>query len=165
MKQVGTSKVYEVTVGMTAGEQEYKFVNGKAWGADEIIAAGASCNKAGSTNRLLNVTADVVVPEVCFGVCVSCAVSTNDFTFDKALELYPNPTNGQVTLTYNFGQTLDKMNVKIVNALGQTVINRNMNNVLSGNSTFELGTMSEGIYMVHITDGAKFSTKRIVLQK
>lgn len=165
MKQVGTSKKYEVTVGMKAGEQEYKFVNGNAWGSDEIIAAGAPCNKAGSTNRVITVSGDVTAPDVCFGVCVSCAVATNDVAFDNSLEIYPNPTSGQVTLAFNFDQTMNKLNVKIMNALGQTVTNRDLQGVLSGNTSFDLSSMSAGIYMIHITDGEKFSTKRIVLEK
>ncbi len=166
LTQVGATNVYSITVEMPLGDNAYKFVNGNAWPKDEKIVAGAPCNKAGSTDRLLKVTADVTVGEVCFGHCVTCdkVIATNDAAFDSALEVFPNPTTGELTMNFNLAQEAN-LNVRITNALGQTVISREMQNATSGNATFNLNDMSEGIYLIHITDGAKFSTKRVVLQK
>jgi dienelactone hydrolase len=166
LTQVGTSSIYTTTVDMPLGDNPYKFVNGNAWGKDEKIAAGATCNKAGSTDRLLNVTADVKVAEVCFGHCVTCdkVIATNDVAFDNALEVFPNPTTGELTMSFNLAQEAN-LNVRITNALGQTVISRDLQNATSGNAIFNLNNMSDGIYLVHISSGSKFSTKRIVVQK
>lgn len=167
MKQVGTTSVYEVAVGMAAGDQEYKFINDNTWdnGNDEKIAAGASCNKAGSTNRLLKVTTDAVVPVVCFGYCVDCKTATNDALFNNALDVFPNPTAGDLTVAYNFTNEVASMNVRITNALGQVIAERTIENASAGNTKFDLSAMTPGVYMVHITNGEKYSTHRVAVQK
>jgi hypothetical protein len=168
MSQVGTTKVYTVLVGMKAGAQPYKFINDNDWaaGKDEKIAAGAWCVKAGSTDRLLNVTKDVVMPEVCFGDCNTCAkIGTNDANFDSALSVFPNPTAGDLTVAYNFSEEVSNINVRIVNTLGQVVAERAIKNAFAGNTTFNLNNMPAGFYTVVITNGSAFSSKRVIVQK
>jgi Secretion system C-terminal sorting domain len=170
MTQVGTTSVYTVTVGMKAGEQPYKFVNGNAWGKDESIAAGAACNKAGSTDRVLNITKDgdnsVATLAPCFRFCVACkdVVATNDPAFDAAMTIQPNPTAGEFTLVYALNET-STLNVSIKNALGQVVSTRKIANAINGNESFDLTDMANGVYMVQITNGNKQSVKRVVVQK
>jgi hypothetical protein len=171
MTQVGTTKVYSITVGMKTGDQEYKFVNGNAWGKDESIAAGAACGKAGGTNRYIKLgTGGYDAGVVCFKECTKCdgspsgATATNDTAFDNGLTVFPNPTTGELTLAFDAAQSYGILKINITNALGQTVISRDIQNT-NGNVNFDLNNLSEGIYLIHITDGAKFSTKRVVLQK
>lgn len=50
LTQVGTSSVYAVTLQIPAGNYEYKFLNGNAWGDDE--SAPNECNVGnGNPNR------------------------------------------------------------------------------------------------------------------
>ena len=168
MTKVGTSTVYTVTVGMKAGDNEYKFINSDNWAAnkDEKIKAGAACEKGGG-NRFITVTTKdtdngAVAP--CFGYCVSCLISTNDPAFDAAMTINPNPTAGQFTLAYNLNET-SSLNVSIKNALGQVVASRKIAIAIAGNESFDLTNMADGVYMVQITDGSKQSVKRVVVQK
>ncbi len=166
LSQVGTTKVYTALVGMKAGAQPYKFVNGNAWGKDEVIAAGAWCNKPGSTDRLLTVTKDVVMSEVCFGDCNTCAkIGTNDANFDSAVSVFPNPTAGDVTVAYNFSEEVSNINVRIFNSLGQVIAERAIKNAFAGNTSFNLNNMPAGFYTVVISNGSAFSSKRIIVQK
>lgn len=63
--------IYEVTLDVAAGDYEFKFVNGNAWGTDET-AIPAACTGAGSTNRTITVTGDQTYGPVCFNDCGPC---------------------------------------------------------------------------------------------
>ena len=68
--------IYEVTVSLPNGSHEYKFINGNAWGGDEVITG--DCAAAGTTNRFVVVAAgDVVTGTPCFGSCDACAGCTD----------------------------------------------------------------------------------------
>jgi Secretion system C-terminal sorting domain len=172
MNQVGTTKVYTLTVGMTTGDQEYKFVNGNAWGKDESIAAGAACGKSGGTNRYIKLNnGGYNAGEVCFKLCTKCdgspsgAVGTNDPNFDNALTVSPNPTAGDLTVSYNFSEEVSNMNVRIINALGQVVAERTIKNANAGNTVFNLSNVPAGFYTVVTTNGVAYSSKRVIVQK
>lgn len=61
--------IYEVTVSLPAGDYQFKYVNGNAWGSDESVPAG--CLVGG--NRGVTVAGDMTVGPVCYGECTPCA--------------------------------------------------------------------------------------------
>lgn len=63
--------IYEVTLDIAAGDYEFKFVNGNAWGSDETQIP-AACTVAGGGNRIISVTGDQVYGPVCFNDCAPC---------------------------------------------------------------------------------------------
>ena len=62
------SGVWAVTLPLAAGDYQYKFINGNAWGQDESIPG--ACNVGG--NRGVTVTITETLPLVCFGSCSNC---------------------------------------------------------------------------------------------
>jgi hypothetical protein len=70
--------VYELTVSLTNGTHEYKFVNGNAWGGDESVSG---CGNGG--NRTVTVNGgNVVTAAACFGNCDACAGCTDPFSLE-----------------------------------------------------------------------------------
>jgi len=70
MTQVGTSSIYSVTVSMNAGDYEYKFLNGNAWGDEEGVPAESQVNAldgSGNGNRWVSISSDTTLPAVMFG--------------------------------------------------------------------------------------------------
>ena len=70
MTQVGTSSIYSVTVSMNAGDYEYKFLNGNAWGDDEGVPSESQVNAldgSGNNNRWVSISSDTTLPAVMFG--------------------------------------------------------------------------------------------------
>ena len=61
--------IYEVTVQIPAGNYQYKFINGNAWGQDELAPAACA---VGGTNRGLTASGDTVLPAVCYSQCALC---------------------------------------------------------------------------------------------
>lgn len=79
MNPIG-GNVYSVTIMLGAGEyHEYKFINGNAWGFDEVVPPAC----ANGLNRYLTVPAsNTTLPVVCFASCDPCTTQTDvDVTF------------------------------------------------------------------------------------
>jgi hypothetical protein len=75
--------VWETTLMLEAGTYQYKFAY-DAWAGSETLIEGAPCTitDGGFTNRVIDVTGDIVLDEVCYGSCSSCSsVVTSDITF------------------------------------------------------------------------------------
>lgn len=72
LTQVGTSDIYAVTVTIPAGNYQYKFINGNAWGKEESVPAESQLSLGmgfgnGSDNRWAAVMGDTTLPAVMFG--------------------------------------------------------------------------------------------------
>ena len=66
MTKEGSTNIYSVTVSGIAGNIQYKFVNGDAWGTDESVPAAC----ASSNNRASTISATTILPAVGFGTCM-----------------------------------------------------------------------------------------------
>ena len=63
--------IYTLSVQIPAGNYEYKFINGNAWGEDENMWS-EPCQSNG--NRSLTLTSDRILTAVCYGSCSPCFV-------------------------------------------------------------------------------------------
>ena len=86
---------------------------------------------------------------------VSCEV-TSITESDVAVKVYPNPTQGEVTLE---GEGIS--HVRIMNAYGQTVYNAK---VESEHVRIDLSQMAKGIYMMHIEADCGQAVRKIVVE-
>jgi hypothetical protein len=70
MTQMGTSSIYEVTVPVTAGDYEFKFINGNDWPDAEGVPAESQVNAldgSGNGNRWVTISQDSTLPAILFG--------------------------------------------------------------------------------------------------
>ena len=95
--------------------------------------------------------------QVCTSEPVYATVEvTNVNETSCTVNLFPNPTNGEVTLS---GEGLSQ--VRIVNAYGQTVYNAD----LEGDQVrIDLSQMGKGIYMMHIEANGGHAVRKIVVE-
>ena len=95
--------IWEVTVEMPAGDQQYKFQVDQ-WGDQEEFIGGESCTitDGGFTNRVVNVSGATNVPLVCWNSCSTCpaAFYTVTFRVDMANEMVA-PEGVYITGTFN----------------------------------------------------------------
>lgn len=77
--------IWEYSFTLQSGSyHEYKFVNGIAWGQDEIVPW--YCNQ--NNNRYLTVPQnDTILPAVCYGSCLVCNPTPVDVTFQVDMSL------------------------------------------------------------------------------
>ena len=104
-------------------------------------SATDAANNIGTATRTVNV--------------VDSTLSTLDPKNEmRDIVVYPNPT--LTTLTINDNKNYD---LKIFNTLGQVLLQINDTN------TIDVSSLSDGVYLINITDGIKSLTKRFIKQQ
>lgn len=102
---------------------------------------------------------------------VNCVSGTQDgekvkaptMEFGKNINLFPNPTSGDVTFSYDF-PTPTQLSVHIVDMLGQIVFQNDFGVVVEGTEQLELADLPAGIYTLVFGNGTATCTKKIVKQ-
>jgi hypothetical protein len=87
-------------------------------------------------------------------------LAVKDFSFDQFFSVHPNPTNGEVMVSY-FGKWSAEMNVEVLDVAGRNVMNKQVN---SYSYTLDLGNLPAGIYTVRFLGDGGVATKKIVKQ-
>jgi ubiquitin len=88
------------------------------------------------------------------------SLNINKNLFISNVSLYPNPSNGNITIDLN--QSFSKINIKASNSLGQTVLNHNFENTDKVN--FQINE-NPGIYFVEIQNETGLTTTIKVLKE
>lgn len=70
----------------------------------------------------------------------------------SSLQIFPNPFNQSLKINLNLIQQAGNLDVRLINALGQVVLNENHENLPEGNHLFEIEKtdLSKGIYFLQI---------------
>ncbi|MCB9359734.1 MAG: S8 family serine peptidase [Flavobacteriales bacterium] len=93
----------------------------------------------------------------------SVALNVNDNNTTNQVLIYPNPSNGNFNLIMN-GFKDDNTTVEIFDALGKTVVSRNLvitTNNFKQNFDYKL---AKGVYFIKITNGKEVKTIHFVVQ-
>jgi hypothetical protein len=87
-------------------------------------------------------------------------LSTEDFKFDNFV-MYPNPSNGSLTIGFNTSNDVD---VNLYDIRGRSVLNKNFK--ASGskfNQTLNLASLATGVYVVKINSGSNTMFRKLVI--
>jgi DNA-binding beta-propeller fold protein YncE len=79
---------------------------------------------------------------------------------ENRFQIFPNPATNQITIYTE--KVLEKAQISIINALGETVLTQNANQ--TGNSTFDVATLSNGIYFIVLKSDNIFSSQKFIKQ-
>ncbi len=82
----------------------------------------------------------------------------------KYFNLYPNPTNAEVSLELELPNTRD-LQISLYDPLGRELERRKMPKVLRLRENFDLSTRPGGIYWFKITDGKQVSMKPVMVAR
>ena len=94
--------------------------------------------------------------------CLPGSVSVKTINLDEVTNIYPNPTNGTLTVKVA-GVSNQNVTVTVFNAVGTQVATATDAN---GNAiNFNLSGQAAGIYMVQVTTGGQTVTKKVTLTK
>jgi hypothetical protein len=86
LTQVGTSSIYSTTVSVSAGQLEYKFLNGNAWGDDESVPSAVNVGTNGNGNRWAVISSDTTLPAVMFAGAAPAGQKAIQIKVDYALQ-------------------------------------------------------------------------------
>jgi PA domain/Secretion system C-terminal sorting domain len=165
MTNVGNN-IWEITKEMEAGDViQWKFKNGpNGW---ESNAALIECgvNDGGNVNRTATIgDVNETLGIYCFNWCVDCdALSANESQFARSVGVNPNPAGSFVNITYNF-ESMTNLNVRIVNTLGQTLLERKLDNTINGSERFDIASLPSGAYTVVFSNGEQIAAKRLIVE-
>ena len=163
--------IWEITKVVDAGtEVFYKFKNGPNGWETAIVPDGnlepcGADDGFGNYNRKLNVLGDATLDAVCIGYCVTCDVvsSVDDELLAEAVTLSPNPASEFLRLDYAFEQSTN-LSVRVLNPLGQVVMQKHLSNVLAGSEQLDLSLLPGGAYFVLLSNGKGTKAHKLVVQ-
>jgi hypothetical protein len=83
---------------------------------------------------------------------------------EAAMLVYPNPSNGEVTLNLS-GITSTQVQVRVLDAMGKQLLNKQVS--VDGNFTTEmnLNELANGLYMIEVVYNGQSMTQRLMIQK
>lgn len=106
-------------------------------------------------DSLCGFVADTKTVEVLFGV------STKEILTQSGIQIYPNPFNNYIEISFE-KDLQDDANLKIINVLGEIEAMQEINIFPTDRLTFNTASLSTGIYFVSITQQEKTYTFKII---
>ncbi len=155
-------------------------------GPDQAVAPNAvvtlssgfpSANNLWSTNETtetIDVTAtqdstiwvEVTTPEGCVGtdtIVIDVLLSTRNLNNASSIEMYPNPTNDQLTVNVE-GLQANEVTIQVMNYNGQLMEEQKWNNISTQHQVdLNLGNYSSGIYLINVIIDGERSTHRVTV--
>lgn len=147
-------KIYSLTVTIPSGVYAYKFVNGVAWGQDEIIPGPCSVNG----NREVNLTAGTLLDPVCYSGCTLCggsSVPDNDITASLS---FANPVRDVLRLDFGIWSA-GKKRIEIIDCRGAIVLITETSEQVC---TLSAAALVPGFYMLRATRGTEVFQQKFV---
>ena len=94
---------------------------------------------------------------------LSAATGISENYFNGYLEVYPNPSNGKITLEMNKVSS-DQYNVNISNLIGQTVYSNVQ--VINGffKEDIDVTTFGKGTYLITISNSSTSITEKLIVE-
>ena len=91
-------------------------------------------------------------------------VGINDVDFASEINLYPNPTNGKVTVQFGANAN-DKAELEVINVMGQTVVAPAVVSLSNNTYTMNLSTLANGVYYIKVTNDGKTAIKKVTIAR
>ncbi|MFN5620635.1 MAG: T9SS type A sorting domain-containing protein [Flavobacteriales bacterium] len=134
-----------ITVGQNE-QQFFKFLNGPDFAFAESVPFECGVDDGfGGYNRTVTTNQNnITMPEVCFGYCAGCAIQVDE-TEGSAMSVYPNPTDGLITIEHK-----NPASLSVFNAMGELVIQIKQP---SARVQFDTQAWSAGLYHVVLENG------------
>lgn len=97
-------------------------------------------------------------------VTVSPYTGYADINAITNFDMFPNPTNGEVSMTIELTKP-ELVTVEWYNVIGERITNRSYENVTSVNDKFDLGDLAEGMYFARVTVNGDSFIRKVIVNK
>ncbi len=146
----------EASAAVSGGSGTYTY----AWSNGETTESITGLEAGDYTVTISDATG--CVDDVVVTVTVGQIVGTEDLAFQQAISMFPNPADQNVTLSFNFEESVD-LQVKLTNTVGAVLQQQVVTQALNGTLELNINNLAEGVYFVQMTDGKRQSTQRLVV--
>jgi polyisoprenoid-binding protein YceI len=157
--------VYELTISVpTMDTVEFKYTL-DGWAFQEELTEGDPCTLTtiddgeSFTNRFLVLTADTVLPAVCWNACVACnALSIEENNWLKNVVVAPNPSEGIFNISADLASSTN-ISINVTDVQGKVVYQSNETTSII-RQRIDLSHVENGMYLINvISDNGKISEK------
>jgi len=139
--------------------------NINSWEAGVYYANYRVTDPSGNTSAVVSRPVFVGYPPNCQNTLNSWNLATgvNEFNLDAAVNVFPNPTNGKLSISYKLNNA-NPVSIEVYNATGVKVAE--VGNAATGmaTSTVDLSGASEGIYLVRLSNNGQTTTQKVVVK-
>jgi len=90
-------------------------------------------------------------------------IDLDELTLTNFVNVYPNPNDGHFNLNFEL-KSEQEAELVIINALGQTMLNRKLGTVSIFNDAIDLSTHAKGMYILQIKLADGVISKRVTVQ-
>jgi hypothetical protein len=150
--------VYTVTLTLTVPSIEYKFtVDG--WTDQELFDTTYLCTKTSGafTNRLLEMSADTIVPAFGWNECGPCATNVGISEELTSFTVKPNPASDVLFVENTAGTS---SNVSVYSITGALVMSERFENEVR----LDVASLPRGMYIVRMENGQEEKVVRVALK-
>lgn len=147
------------------GPPHETFVDGQAYGF-----FARTWGMGESANTIVNTDADMAnnikVVKIIWNS--NCGVGIRDLIAPKnktALQVYPNPAMGEVTIAHNFEKNTNG-EVYVRDLTGRTVKNVNLGHIKAGSNTYkvDISGIAAGVYTIELSTGTESAVSKITIK-
>ena len=86
---------------------------------------------------------------------------TNNPELDAKINIYPNPTNGWITVELT-DLPVSEMDVTIHDVIGQLILHHPKSKIIGGKHLLNIGHFPEGVYLLKLNLKGEIITRRMV---
>jgi len=91
-------------------------------------------------------------------------VAVTEAELDAGLEVFPNPAGELLNVRYEFDETVEVLNIQLVDALGRNLRSARLNGVRAGTQELNLGGLPAGLYLVQLLADGAMATRPVVVR-
>ncbi|NRA48809.1 MAG: T9SS type A sorting domain-containing protein, partial [Phaeodactylibacter sp.] len=167
MSDLDGDNIYTVTVQIPENSTAtYKFKNGPDGWESIDTSIGDNCTTGDFSDRFVEVgTMNIPLDPVCFAYCVTCnIVDVDDIALEQGVSVFPNPAKDILNVQVDLPEVANRLNVRLVNALGQVVLSRDLGQLQSDNIELDVRNLAAGTYMLQVVDGQAQFTQSVVIK-
>lgn len=162
--------VYTDTLTLADGCYEFKLTDqgndGLQWWANTAQGAGYIRIKNGVTGVILKSFGPDFGAEIYYQFTASSAllgVEEQTAVTKSFLEVFPNPTSGEVNIQANFAKK-QSGTIEILDLNGRAISQHTFEDKLAENWNLDLSQMAKGIYLVVMRNGKEVVTQKLMVQ-
>jgi len=139
--------------------------NINSWEAGVYYVNYRVTDPSGNTSAVVSRPVFVGYPPNCQNTLNSWNLATgvNEFNLDAAVSVFPNPTSGKLSISYKLNNA-NPVSIEVYNTNGAKVAEVQNAATGMGTSTVDLASMSEGIYLVRLSNNGQTTTQKVVVK-